>query len=234
MSLEVVKELFEEVTGRHDLVISTNNVNAVWLINQGIRWLEKTYPLKNTSSTYKVDLAADTWYIRLNHCQTITSVWVTDSDKDRTKLEVRSKSYMLSNYGEEFGELDTGKPIDYCPTVNRAALSTQTSTYDSYASDLTSMKDYNGLIVLPPADETYSLLIEGEFFSEDLVDDDDENFWTENCPMATALAASLMLDFVYRGKEGASAGKSNIYDLIEGDLKNVVWEEAATADQGKG
>jgi len=234
MSLAVVKELFEEVTGRYDLAQATGYLNATWLINQGIRWLEKTYPLKNTKATYAVDIVADQWYVRLNHCQAVHRVWLTDSDKERARLEVQTKEYMRYVYGEEFGEVTNGAPKDYCPTVNRAALSTQTSTYDSYVTDLTSMNDYNGLIVMPPADATYSLLIEGEFFSEELSDDADENFWTQNVPMAVALAASLILDLMYRNKEGASAGKSDIYTMIEGDLKNVVWEEAATASEGNG
>ena len=79
MSLAVVKELFEEVTGRYDLAQATGYLNATWLINQGIRWLEKTYPLKNTKATYVVDIAADQWYVRLNHCQAVHRVWLTEN-----------------------------------------------------------------------------------------------------------------------------------------------------------
>ena len=105
MSLAVVKELFEEATGRYDLTVATGYLNSVWLINKGIRWLEKRYPLKNTRANYKVDIVADTWYVRLNHCMAIYAVYRIDSEGNRTALNLRSKEYILKNYGEQFGDL---------------------------------------------------------------------------------------------------------------------------------
>jgi len=233
MTLSELKELFEEITGRHDLVSSGATLNATWFINKGIRWLEKTYPLKNTRADYKVDLAADNWYVRLNNCQAVYNVYVVDGD-GRTALTLRSKEHMYDKYGEDFSNLDTGAPVDYCPTVQRDASSTQTSTYEDYSSAAASMKDYNGLVVLPPADTTYTIIVDGDFFSEELVNPTDSNFWSQNAPLAVALAASLMLDKVYRNREGAAASKANIYDEIEGDLKNIAWEEAANAIEGNG
>lgn len=239
MSLELNKSLFEESTGRRDLILADDSFNWLWFMNQAIKWLDKTYPLKSNQRHYLFDTSDGQYYQRLNDVRAVYEVHLTNSSDGRIELEKKSLNWLKSKYASDFNSLDTGTPKYFAPVImglSQAQTVAESigTTYEDYADYLTTETDINGLLFLAPADEVYTIDVFGSMKSPELTLTRADNVWTTNHGMIVALTCRLMLEKFYANSEGFNSTKRLIDDEIWGNLADEIAEEAYEYDQGRG
>lgn len=180
MRLEEIRSKFVTLSGRNDLVKTVSNVTNIdngadFFINAGQRLLDT---LQNTPESFKryiEDIVQGGYKMTFPDCRAIKEVWLTNAD-GRFPLEKKSIGWIRQEYGEDYSVLDTGQPLYFAPSVHTLAPAQSLKTAD----DFTGMHDYgtvefgligyHGVVIVPPADGTYTVNIWGLFFSGTLVD----------------------------------------------------------------
>ena len=141
------------------------------------------------------------------------------------------------------GELvDTGAPLYYVPTVVGLTNAQKSLTHKTFGKDFTydaeglilgDYESYRGILIMPPVDGAYTVTIFGSFYSKDLSDDKDENFWSVMHPGLLILASMRSIEAFYRNTEGLRDMEASMEPEIIGIEKDVVAEEIADADSMK-
>lgn len=98
--------------------------------------------------------------------------------------------------------LDQGRPLYFCPAIIDLAPSQSEYTEDDFESEYDwheiqappVAKNVRGVLTFPPADKHYTLWIEGDFYSETLVDEDDTSYWSEVQPDLLVQAAVMRME----------------------------------------
>jgi hypothetical protein len=240
-------ELFKEVSGRADLctssALSSQVVNAAYFLNQGAEFLSRNYPIRNVWGWHMEDLDATEYYLDIANVVAITEVWAGNYADGRWELEKLPPNKYRSDYGDLPSDTDQGKPDKYAIISNRLqpALSSLTaSTYTSQFTDLIEDVDFSSplstvrLIIMPPADTTYSIAVKGMYLPGALTEDSDENYWSVTYPHALVQAAILHLEMAYRNEAGVNTAEKAINKLMFGPLSSDVHEEIADVDQMEG
>jgi len=223
MTLLEIRQDFVKRTGRWDLVKgdkATNN-GADFFILAGQRFLDRAQDLPENDGDYIINVTSGNTSLSFEDCRVVTKVWVAqDSGGNEGQFELLKKdmSWMRKNYSVTVPAINTGQPTFYALHSRRLAPSQYElealTGYSGVGHLITgSNYGYRGIYFMPPANATYTMHIEGKWYSAALSEDDDESVWSVEHPEALILAAILMLEVFYRNREGVSA----LYD----SLKNV-------------
>lgn len=243
MTLVATRQKFVEHTGRYDLIVDTTDWadnGADWFINAGMRYLEKIVNIKNSYARHFPQITFGAWYVIIKNCRAIKEVWCSDSDYERWRLEKIDFGTLREEYNEIPSELDGGDPLYYSP-VQTLRLGTETDDqmtidyfYDTETTESCDHYDYNALILMPPADETFRLEVMGLFEHPDLSNDTDENIWTEKYPDILEMSASRSLEITYRNTQGRKDWEGAILEAVTQLGMDLVEEEVAEVSQMEG
>lgn len=180
MKLEDIRGEFITRSGRNDLVKALYGVTNIdnganFFINAGQRFLDLKQSNPESINRYIADISSGTYKLLFTDCRAIGEVWIANTD-GRVQLTKKSLNWIRTEYGEDYSSLDTGEPLYYAPMVYRLSPSQALLT----SSDFTGKYDYGGIsfskigykgvIIVPPADGTYTVNVFGLFFSGTLVD----------------------------------------------------------------
>ena len=244
MSLVEVRELFVKKSGRYDLVVDTTDWadnGADVFINAGQNWLDRAETIKKSYARVFEPIADGDWYKLFPLCRAVKEVWCSpDDDDEKWKLEKKNFDILREAYAESPTSLDTGSPLYYSPicirTVPEAGGEVTidwfgTTKFGNYTVD---HFEYNGLVFMPPADGDMTLEIHGLFYHPKLVQDTDQNYWTEVNPLALVMAACRMLEATYRNTQGVKDWEMSIKLELQGLGMDLVEEESADADEIEG
>jgi hypothetical protein len=240
MNLVEIRAKFRDVSGRFDLVNKDDSDNgADFFINEACRWLDKTVETGGSYGTYMEILAIGRWNVQIPRCRAIKEVWLITPD-GRTQL---TKISLQDNLASYFTTLPTGltngTPEYYSPTIKRyfpegmtvptlAAISAFTGLITS------SGEDYGAILLSCPLDASSLIEIKGLFYSMELVNDTDENYWSVNHSL-------LLVETAVRQTHILSGNKPMLDVLdrgIDGELKRldqeIVEQDIAEIDQMEG
>lgn len=218
MNLLQLRTQLIKISGRYDLVV--DNVDfadngANFYIQQGQNYLDRKLNIGKTWGRLFIDLDIGDFKVEFQNCRAIKEVWIMDSTS-RLKLTQVSMADLrgtdaktgTNNFVEPFAEITKSKPKYFCPAKLRRVPESEDGSGDSdtikaYLDTISPYDStYNGVIFLPPADETYSLEVIGLFYSELLSDNTDNNIWTDVYPNLLIMSAMRQMEIMYRNTEG--------------------------------
>jgi hypothetical protein len=240
MTLSEVVDMFVEASGRNDLDTESVVMNAAFFINQGCRELDRRLFGGKTNARYTVDLAAAQILVPVPNCRAITDVWIYDS-AEKTRLTKADDIYeMKEYYSEPKASITPDTPFVYFPVNARPSPGAVEAT--SYSQEWAfediieeAHEGFNSLLISPPPDHAnYTLQVEGVFYSDELEEDDDYNWWTVNHPLLVVQAALFKLEEMYRNTEGAKDWDNAISKTMIQLNSDWIEEEIADIDQMEG
>jgi hypothetical protein len=240
MNLLEIRKKFRDLSGRYDLVNEDgSDRGATFFVNEACRWLDKSVEVEKTYGSYMEILAIGTWYVQLKRCRAIKDIWLISST-GRAQLEKISIQDMLASYFTELpADMEQGIPSQYSPAIARYFPEDMTAgditAIGAFTGLITSSgTDYNAILLSCPLEESSLIEIDGFFYSQELVDDEDVNYWSVNNPL---LLINTMLKHTH-----TMSGNKAMLDItdrgIDGDLtrldKEIVEADIAGIDQIEG
>lgn len=94
---------------------------------------------------------------------------------------------------------------------------------------------YNSIIIVPPPESSdMTIQVEGLFYSDELVNDIDQNFWSTNHPLTLVHAALMLLEETYRNTEGAKDWNNAIDGVLTPMNMDIIEEEIDSINQMEG
>jgi len=230
MSLLEVRKKFIRETGRFDLVMantttqfanSTNEVTggADGYIREAQDFLDRRMSFGKDEAEITFTLSTGAWTKDLQNIRAIRAVGLSDGqDEEMVFLKRSSLREMREAFGDEnssLGNVSPGQPSRW--TIGFLRVGGMTPTVASESN--------TRLVVMPPADRTYTLRVQALFKSSALTNDASVSFWTENHPQVLVWAAQYILEVSYRNREGANAILANIDEALAGIDNDLVEQE---------
>lgn len=243
MDYKDIRTKFVTLSGRFDLINpSTYEDNgADFFLNAAQRYLDRFFDTGKALARYPVIVAAGTYIAKSIGIRSIKEVWIANVD-GKIELTPTTLHELQTEYYEGFYNAAQGTPAYYAPTLLRPFPDTLASATGMYGVDDLLLYNatapaqhfnYNGIVIMPPPDSTYTVEIVGLFYSPALSATlsgatwtQTKSFWTEVHPEVLIEAALYKLDAFYQNSSGAADRKAItledvtgiIADDIEGEL----------------
>lgn len=240
MQLSEIRSWFVEDSGRQDLVNADGSDNgANRYINAASRWLDRKTEIFRQVGVVRRTISAGDFLVKFQQARTITNVGVHTSTQFKGWLERKlydELKHTQDGYSDPFTNIARGTPIYYTPAYLRQ-VDTEASNYSGFTdwvNQTSDWKTYNGVILLPPADQSYLVEVWGKFFSSDLVDDTDENFWTVREPSVLVMAALREIEIFYRNTQGKKDWELAIMEELYNMELDFVEDSITDIDQLEG
>ena len=242
MNLLQVRTWFVKESGRYDLVVDAvayldNGANNY--INAAQRMLDRMQTTPLTLGHNWQSAAVDIRHVVFSDCRAVKRVFATKiSDNTRTELEKKPLSFLKE---EHFNvDAETGTPTYYAPGVFRLAPEvdmdigsiTVPANYLDYIGESPYL--YTGVLFSPACDESYAIETWGYWYSETLVVDTDQTFWTTQHPELLVMASQLMLEKFNRNSEGVKDWTLAIKTELQGIDFDLVEEQISEVNQMEG
>ena len=111
MNLLQIRTQFVGKTGRYDLVVSESDLTdngANFFIQAGQRLLDSILPYRKDVGRYITTILAGQVSVYLKHIRAYESVYITTSSEGRQELGRKAYSWLLEQYGDDYGERAVG------------------------------------------------------------------------------------------------------------------------------
>lgn len=235
MNLLQVRTKFREVSGRFDLVNEDFSDNgADFYINEGRKYLDRLDETQKSWASCFRFAEVGQFSASFPYCRAIKEVWAMSSSA-RWQLEKKSLQDLISGYLTGLpSSRSTGVPLYYSPCLTRYIPE------DSLVADIESFvgwvdipaggaHEYNAILINVPTSEKISLDIKGLYYSMELVNETDTNFWSGAHPMLLIMASMRALEIVNRNTQGVKDWEASIgtdmtglgMDLVEELISEV-------------
>ena len=201
MNLVTLRENFRNMSGRHDLVNDDMSDNgADFYINFACRQLDREVMMNKSHATRMSLEAAGTWLVQYQYARSVKEVWVASSTA-RWQLEKRDLGDILAAYyGSPPADIENGTPLYYSPFISRnIPEDISSATLTTYSAFVATIEpdgyEYNALIFNVPCDVQLLVEVKGLFYSIELSDDTDTNYWSDQHAMLllrTAIRATYV------------------------------------------
>lgn len=231
MTLLEIRTLLFRRSGRADLIDPDTfaDTGADVHINAGVRHIESMVDGLHTIRKYTIDVAANQYLVDVKNARTLTKVTIEGPDGE-IELDRRTREWMRKHFSERWSEVSPGTPAVWTPVPpslvpQQAALTTVTrTTVMTYAHEELMFANQNSgeserymrVLLMPPADTTYTISVYGKFGSKELADDDDFNFWTLHYPDAVVWAALRDIEGGNRNTEGVRDFDAMLAPILRG------------------
>ena len=139
MNLLAIRTQFVEKSGRYDLVVDTTSYvddGANFFIQAGQRLLDSILPNRKDIGRYHKAINANQSSITLKHIRAFDSVYVKASGSERELLDRKPYSWLLEQYGSDYGEKATGLATFSAVAVadDTVVIDTETWTFKAAAA----------------------------------------------------------------------------------------------------
>ena len=210
MNLLQERTLFRSLSGRHDLVNEDFTDNgADFFINEGRKYLDRLDETqKSWGSAYKF-MEVGHYSVSFAYCRAVKEIWVASSTA-RWQLEKKSLQDMIEGYLTGLPSSRTvGIPEYYSPCITRYVPENMTvADIESFIGWVEvpagNAHEFNSILVNVPTSEKLTVIINGLFYSMELVNDTDENYWSAVHPMLLYMAAMRQLEITNRNTQGVN------------------------------
>jgi hypothetical protein len=240
MDLVTLRAQFVKLSGRNDLISGTVDNGANFYINAGQRFLDRKFRFPKDEGVYPYVLPIGGWHVVIPFCRAVKEVWTTNTES-RIQLTKKTIQDFLATYNKPLVLTDNGCSLFYTPAILRSipesdrATATTMSAIVGYMPTLVAAHyEYNGILIGPPTDEELHVEVYGLFYSPELVNNEDQSFWSAVHPEVLLYAALYELEIGYRNTQGANDWMSAINDHASGIDMDTVEEDIAESDQMEG
>src|SRR4030067_1693792 len=209
-------------------------------VNRGIKFLDMLTEYTHAPAKYHAILAANTHHISFDAaCRAIREVWLIEANTGRVqvnKIQPNDMKLLYPTAPNDTGGIPSFYSIDimraFPDTFDPAAIGN--AAYVKYLDTQISNWLYRGIEFNCPTDKEYMVEVIGLFNHPaltDIVPAITTNWWTEQQPEATMLAAMYHMELTYRNSEGASDYLTGINSIITGIDRDKADEESAESTQ---
>jgi hypothetical protein len=208
MNLLQIRTKFRQLSGRFDLVNDDYSDNgADFFINEGRKFLDRMDETQKSWGTCFKFMETGFWSVQFPYCRAIKEVWVATSSA-RWQLEKKRTQDLIEGYLTGLPSSRTnGTPEYYAPCITRYIP--ENVTVDSFESfigwiDIPSgnAHEYNAILVNVPTSEKLTVIINGLFYSAELINDTDENYWSVTHPLLLISATMRATEIPNRNTQG--------------------------------
>jgi len=243
MTLETLLGLFAAYTGRGDL---TKLQNA-WFINQGSRMLDRMGDWPHNRGRHIETLAAGEYHfalprqvrvVKYAYIKSLKGSTVTGSTVDATQwllagpkniTEIQQRYPDMSDTSIRSGPVwwADGWRTLVMPDAGVEDLDLPADLADVAADS--AVADHLSLVIAPPPDKAYHLILFVYKYTPDLVADTDTNFWSTNYASALLLAAKSVYQESLDNYPTADKIRVRVFadvsayykDMVEGELEGL-------------
>jgi len=237
MNLLQVRTKFRDISGRHDLVNEDGSDNgADFFINEGRKYLDRLDETQKSWASCFRFVEIGGFSASFPHCRAIKEVWAMSSSA-RWQLEKVDLQELITGYLTGLpASRSVGTPLYYSPCLTRyipedAAVADIESFVGWVDIPAGGAHEYNAVLINVPADEKISLDIKGLYYSMELVDGEDTNFWSGAHPMTLIMAGMRALEIVNRNTQGVKDWEASIQTDTTGLGMDLVEELIAEVTQ---
>lgn len=235
MNLLQIRTKFIELSGRYDLVVDTTDYvdnGANFYITAGQEFLDRRSNVWKKKSWIFESIAAGVWYVKFQRCRVMESVFV-NSATGRSKLVKKDLLWLYEEFSEPITDASNSTPLYFAPAILRTEDSTDKDVLGSFFNYIVASDDpYRGMVILPPPDEAVVVSILGQFYSAELSDDTDENFWSIMHSSLLILASLYQLEVLGHRNTQGSKDYLEAIDIALIDIdKDIAGEESNDVDQ---
>lgn len=210
MNLLQVRTKFRELSGRFDLVNADYTDNgADFFLNEGRKFLDRLTETQKSWGNFYYLLGAGGYVIKFPYCRAVKEVWVATTT-EQWQLEKRTIQDILADYGTGLvSGLTSGVPLYYSPTVSRyipeGMTPAELAAFAPYVEIPTGITgEMNAAIINIPTSAALTVTVKGLFYSMELVEDTDQNYWSEVHPLLLYMAAMRACEVVNRSTQGVN------------------------------
>lgn len=220
---------FRELSGRFDLVSDIGvDTGAGFFINEGRKYLDRLDEnQKSWGSAFRF-LDVGKYSVQFPYCRAIKEVWIATTEQ-KWQLEKVNIQDLINGYLLDIPSVrSTGIPEYYSPCVTRIVPENQPiSSFEAFLGwvDIPAgnAHEYNSILVNVPTSDKLTVMINGLFYSAELINDTDENYWSVVHPMLLYMAAMRQVEVVNRNTQGVKDWENSImsdvktlgFDLVE-------------------
>lgn len=233
-----VRKKFAELSGRWDLLTATyEDAGADFFLNAGQKYLDHLLDAGKMIGRYPVIVTAGAYVVKTIGLRAIKEVWAANAGgKFQLLPDILQK--IKTEYSEDLSSIHQGVPRYYAPAIFRPFPDTLASTVGMHsvgdlllfsASAPAQHFNYDGIVIMPPSDGTYTIEIVGLFYSPTLsatlsgsVWTQAKSFWTEVHPDILLSAAIYKLHALYHNTSAAADYKVLVLEDILGLDKDIV------------
>ena len=199
---------FRELSGRFDLVDPAGvDLGAGFFLNEGRKFLDRLDETQKSWGSAFRFLEIGRNGVQFPYCRAIKEVWV-GSTTARWRLEKKDLQDLIEGYLLDSPNLrSNGTPEYYSPCISRIVPeNAPAGSFEAFAGwvDVSSgnAHDFNAILVNVPTDTKLTVIINGLFYSAELVNDTDENHWSATHPLLLYMAAMRAIEVTNRNTQG--------------------------------
>lgn len=237
MNLFDIRKQLVKISGRYDLVIDDEdfaNNGADFYINAGSNFLDKLGIAREGITTLSIPIIAGAYSVDFGRrCLSVKEVWVTDAEA-RTQLYKSSLNTLKHCFSTTIASISPSRPMTYALASLDILNASMRDSIGVFLNLKMSSTDYRGAIFAPVADTNYLIDVVGHFLQIELIEDDDENYWTLNAPEMLIKAALRQLYTLTGRTADAIAMQSALTTEAALQDKCNVEEEISDIDQMEG
>jgi len=221
-NLKDIREQFVNLSGRLDLVVDTTDYEdngANFYIRAGQKVLDTLLDTPQSSEEREFPVSSGDYTFSIKEIRAIEKIWVKNNDGE-WQVEKKDMEWIryMYGYGQQMTDVDTGRPLYY-------------AIYRRQDSHPLEFKHF--ITFMPPADNNYTIVIQGMYYSDYLEKDTDTNFWTIEHPHTLIQSAMYIMERMYRNTEGANDHLNSIRQDLVGIDYDVATQNAAGRTQMK-
>ena len=240
MNFLQLRQKFRDLSGRFDLVDSVGvDLGAGFFINEGRKFLDRMDETQKSWGTCFKFMEIGFWSVQFPYCRAIKEVWAASSSA-RWQLEKKRTQDLIEGYLTGLPSSRTnGVPEYYAPCITRTIPENVTvNSLESFLGwvDIPSgnASEFNAVLVNVPTSEKLTIIINGLFYSAELVNDTDENYWSAVHPMLLYMAAMRQVEINNRNTQGVNDWTSAIGTDMKQLGMDLVEELIAESSQMEG
>ena len=229
MNLLQLRQKFRELSGRFDLVNDDGSDNgANFFIYEGAKYLDRLNETQKSWASAFRFINLGFYSASIPYCRAIKEVWAATTI-ERWQLEKKDLQDLINEYLLDApSSRDLGIPLYYSPTITRYVP--ENATAESFESFIGMVEVpsgnahiYNTILLNVPVSEKIVVEVKGLFYSAELTNDTDQNYWSVMHPLLLIMAAMMQTEIVNRNTQGVNDWRSAIteqmtqlgFDLVE-------------------
>lgn len=238
MNLLQMRRKFSDLSGRHDLVNDDYSDNGVdFFINEGRKFLDRLDETQKSWAIKLCPLVTGASYATFPYCRAIKEVWAANSTEGRWQLTKKDLQDLMDGYLMTLPvETESGTPLYYSPCITRSIPKSATvASFESLMGYVeVANSNYNAILINVPSSADITLIINGLFYSDELTEDDDVNYWSEVHPMLLYMSTMRQIEIVNRSTQGVNDWTSSILSEMKQLGMDLVDELISEVDQMEG